>query len=99
MYKASDVYIRSLLLVELGDVLVEALALNGGNLELERRRLPRTVTTGEGAGTPGGATVNLSQVGELSERVGVAERDEGDAVVSERGESRDRGRLLATTCK
>ena len=42
--------------------------------------------------------MNLSQVGELSERVGVAERDEGDAVVSERGESRDRGRLLTTTC-
>ena len=37
----------------LRDKLVEGLALDVGNLELERRRLPRTVTTGEGAGTQG----------------------------------------------
>jgi hypothetical protein len=75
----------------------EVLALDLGNLELLGGGLAGAVATGEGAGTPGGATVDLSQVGELGEGLGVAERDIDDAVVGEGGEGGEGGRLLATT--
>ena len=42
---------------ELADGVVEVLALDLGDLELERRRPARAVGAGEGARTPGGACV------------------------------------------
>jgi hypothetical protein len=52
----------------LGDGLVEGLALDRADLELKRGRLARAVGGRERARTPGGATVDLSEVGALRER-------------------------------
>jgi hypothetical protein len=48
----------------LGDSLVEGLALCGGNVELELSGLAGAVAGGEGTCAPGGATVDLFEVGE-----------------------------------
>lgn len=81
----------------LEDGLGEGLALDGGDLELLGAGLARAVTAGEGTGTPGASTVDLGQVSELGERLGVAEGNVDDAVVGERGQSSDGSRLLTTT--
>ena len=51
--------------MSLGNGLVEGLALGGSDAELELRGLAGSVTGGEGTGTPGGATVDLAQVGKV----------------------------------
>jgi len=78
-----------------GDALVELLALDLSNLELERAGLPRAISTGKGTRTPGATTVDLLEVGELGERLGVSQGHVDDAVVSEGGHGREAGRLLA----
>ena len=79
----------------LGDDLPELLALDLGDLELECGGLARAVAASVGAGAPGGATVDLVEVGELREGLRVAEGHEDEAVVDEGGEEVDDGRLLA----
>lgn len=54
-------------------------------------------TYGEGTGTPGATTVDLGQVGELSEGGLVAERDVDEAVVSKRAHGGESSGLLTTT--
>jgi len=84
-------------LAQLGNVAVEALALDLGDLKLELGGLARTIGTSESARTPGRATVGLGGVGQLCEGSGIAKGNEGDAVVSEGREARNNGRLLSTT--
>lgn len=79
----------------LADGLVKSLALDLGNLELLGRGLTAAVGGGKGTGTPGGATVDLGQVGQLGKGVGVAQGDVDDAVVGEGGQGGDGGGLLA----
>lgn len=50
--------------MRLGNGLVESLALGSGNVELELGGLARAVAGGEGACAPGGAAVDLVEVGE-----------------------------------
>ena len=57
--QSNNVYSHRILLVELRDVLVEALALDRGDLKLKRGWLPRTVASGESASTPGRTAVNF----------------------------------------
>jgi hypothetical protein len=51
--------------VRLGDGLVESLALSDRNAEFKLGGLARSVTGREGSCAPGGATVDLFEVGEL----------------------------------
>lgn len=81
----------------LGNRLVKVLALNLGNLELERRGLARAVSTGKSASAPGGAAVDLAQVGELAKALCVAQGYVDDAVVGKSGHGGDGGALLAAT--
>ena len=67
----------------LGDSFVERLALDGGNLELERACAAGTVTSGESAGAPGRTTVNLRQICELAEGMSVSKRYIDDSMVCE----------------
>ena len=60
----------------LGNRLVERLALDGGNLELERGRGAGAVSASEGAGTPWRAAADLREVRELREGVLVAKGDD-----------------------
>lgn len=71
------------------------LALGAGDLELEGGGLAGAVAAGEGAGAPGGAAVDLVQVGHEGEGLGVAEGDVDDAVVGESGHGGDGGGFLA----
>jgi len=50
--------------VRLGNSLVESLALGSCDVEFELRGLAGAVAAGEGACAPGGATVDLLEVGE-----------------------------------
>lgn len=84
-------------LAALGDGLVEALALDLGDLELEGGRLARAIGTGEGTSTPGATTVNLVEVGEEGEGILVTQRDVDEAVVGEGAHGGNRSGLLATT--
>lgn len=68
--------------VALDDV-VEGLALDGGQRDLLGRGLARAISTSKGAGTPRRTTMDLAKIGKLAEALGVTERDETDAVVSE----------------
>lgn len=77
------------------DSVVKVLALDGGNLELLGRGLARAVGPGKGARAPGGAAVDLAQVGHLGKRLGVAEGHELDAVVGEGRHGGEGRRLLA----
>lgn len=77
------------------DGVVKGLTLDGGNLELLGRGLAGAVGGRKGAGTPGRATVDLAQVGQLGEGLGVAERNKVNAVVGEGGQGGEGGRLLA----
>lgn len=52
--------------VRLSNCLVKGLALRLGDAELEGSGLARTVAGGESTSAPGGATVDLVEVGELS---------------------------------
>lgn len=72
--------------MRLGNNLVELLALNGGDLELERAGLARAIGSGKGASTPGASTVNLRQVGQLAEGLGVTQRHVANSVM---GKGRD----------
>lgn len=75
--------------------IVEGLALDGGNLELLGRGLARAIRGSKRAGAPGRAAVDLAQVRQLSKGLGVSQRDVDDAVVRERGQGSEGGRLLA----
>lgn len=79
-----------------GESLGKGLALGGGNAELELGGLARTIGAGEGTGTPGGAAVDLGQVGDVGEGLGVAEGDVDDAVVSQGGHGGEGSGLLTT---
>lgn len=70
--------------------------LNLGDFELKRGGLPAAVGTSEAAGTPGRATVDLREVGELLESIGVAKRDKDQAVMNEGGHDAKVGALLTT---
>ena len=63
------------------DGVPEVLALESGELELERRGRARAISAREGACAPWRAAADLAEVSELREGRGVAERDEDDAVV------------------
>ena len=82
--------------VDLGDSLVEGLALCGRNLELLGRRHARAIAVGEGTRTPGRATTNLGVVTKKVEGGLVAERHVDDSVVSEGAHGGDGGALLST---
>ena len=97
MQVRDDKLMRVRLELVLGDYLPELLALDLGDLELERGGLARAVAASVGAGAPRGATVDLVEVGELREGLRVAEGHEDDAVVDEGGEGVGDGDLLATT--
>jgi len=77
--------------------LVEALALDVGNLLLEGGRQAGTSGASERARAPRRAAMDLLKVGLEVERVLVAERDEEDTVVCKGGLDSDRSRLLAAT--
>lgn len=77
---------------------VEGLALNLGNLKLKRGGLPAAVRTSEATCTPRRATVDLREVSELLEGVGVAKRNEDQAVMDEGGHDAKVGTLLTTAC-
>lgn len=82
---------------ELGDGLVEVLSLDLSELKLLGRGLTGTVSTSEGAGTPGAATADLGEISQGAESLGVTEGNVDDAVV---GEGRDgvlSSGLLTTT--
>lgn len=78
-------------------MLVEGLALDLSNLELKSGGLAGAIGASEGTGTPGGTTVDLSQVGELSEGGLVAQRNVEETVVSEGAQRGDSSGLLTTT--
>jgi hypothetical protein len=75
----------------------ECLALDGGNLKLESRGLARAITTSKGAGAPGASSMDLVEVGQLTEGLAITERHIDDAVVGQGGHGREGGRLLAAT--
>lgn len=81
---------------ELGDSLVEVLALDLGELNLLGRGLAGAVSTSEGTGTPGAAATDLGEVSEETEGLGVAEGNVDDAVVGEGGDGVLSSGLLAT---
>ena len=77
------------------DKLVELLALDLRNLELERRGLAATVAAGHRTSAPWASTVNLSEAGRLRKRVRVSKRNIYDAMVSKGREGRN-GRSYIT---
>lgn len=82
--------------VLLGEGGPEGLALLEGERELLLGGLSAAVGTGKGTGTPGGATTNLSEVGESAEDGFVAEGNVDHAVVDEGRHGADDGGLLTT---
>ena len=76
-------YVSDALEGDLGQRLLEHLALDACDLELELGGVAAAVGAGEGTGTPRRATVDLSEVRLLGVRVAVAERDEDHTVVGE----------------
>lgn len=84
-------------MVDLGDGLIEGLALGLGNLELEGSGLAGAIGTSKGTGTPGATTVDLLQVGQEREGGLVAQRHVEEAVVGEGAHGGNGSRLLATT--
>ena len=62
--------------LDLVDGLVEGLALDRGDLELECGRLARAIGGGEGTSSPRRSTVRLGEVGDLAEGLCVAEGNE-----------------------
>jgi len=77
---------------------VEGLALNLGDFKLKGGRLPAAIGTSEAARAPRRATMDLTEVSELLEGVGVAKGNENQAVVDEGGHDAKVGALLTTTC-
>jgi hypothetical protein len=82
--------------VDLGDSLVEGLALLKRNLELLGRRHARSVAVREGTRAPSGATTNLAVVTKQVESSLVAERHVDDAVVSKSAHGSNSSALLST---
>lgn len=74
---------------------VELLALESGDLQLQLGGLARAISTSKGTGAPGRAAVNLLEVGQLAEGLGVAEGHVDDAVVGEGGQRGNGSGLLA----
>lgn len=70
--------------------------LNPGDFQLKSGGLPAAVGTSEATGTPGRATVDLIEVSELLEGMGVAKRDKDQAVMDEGGHDAKVGALLTT---
>jgi hypothetical protein len=99
--------------LDLGDGLVEGLALDRTDLELESRWLPRTVASSEGARTPWATcrlvskgllwpliahtTMNLRQVGKLREGLRVSEGNEDNSVVGQRAQGVGDSGLLSSS--
>ena len=71
----------------------EELALERRDLELERRGLPRAVSSGEGARAPWRAAADFAEVGELREGGRVTKGYKDDAVVGEGGDRSEDGAL------
>ena len=71
------------------DKLVELLALDLRDLELERRGLAATVAARHRTSAPRASTVDLGEAGRLRKRVRVSERDIYDAMVSKGREGCD----------
>ena len=82
--------------VDLGNGLVERLALSGRNLQLLGRRHARAIAVGESTRAPSRAATDLAVVTEKVEGSLVAERHVDDAVVGEGAHGRDSGALLST---
>jgi hypothetical protein len=82
--------------VDLGDSLVESLALRSRDLELLGRRHAGSIAVGKSTRAPSGAAANLAVVAEQVESGLVAERHVDDSVVGERAHGGDGGALLAT---
>ena len=78
-------------------MLIERLALNARDLLLKLTWLPASVRTRESTSSPWRSTVYFGQVRQLAENRRVPQRNEDDAVVSERRESIEDGGLLSTT--
>lgn len=70
--------------------------LNLRNFELKFGGLPAAIGTGEATRAPGRATMDLGEVGELLEAVGIAEGHEDQAVMDEGGHDTKVGALLTT---
>lgn len=79
------------------DSFSELLPLSLSNLQLERSRLARAVTSGEGTRTPGTTAVNLAQAGHLGKGLGVTEGHVDDAVMGEGRHGGEGGGFLSTT--
>ncbi len=75
-------------------MLIELLALDFRDLELEGGGLPAAVSSSERARAPGRAAVYLCEVCELAEGIRVAEGNKDDAVVGEGGDGVGDGRFL-----
>lgn len=71
--------------------------MGSGNPQLELRGLAGAVTAGKGTSAPGGATVNLVQIGKVGECGLVAQWHVDEAVVGEGAHGSQAGALLATT--
>lgn len=83
--------------VNLEQLLTESLALNSSNLQLQLSWLSAAIRTSKSTSTPWRATVNLSHVAHLVERLGVTEWDVNNAVVGEGAHGSNSGGLLTTS--
>jgi hypothetical protein len=82
--------------VDLGDSLVEGLALRGRNLELLGRRHAGSIAVRKSTRAPSGAAANLAVVAEKVESGLVAERHVDDSVVGESAHGGHSSALLST---
>lgn len=85
-----------LTVLEFLDSLKERLTLDLGNLQLKSRRLSGAVATSKGTGTVRRRTVDLLQVGDLGESLGVTQRHKDDTVVNQHRQGVHNSGLLAT---
>jgi len=77
---------------------VEGLALNPSNFKLKSGGLPAAIGGSIAACSPGRATVDLGQIGELLESTGIAKGNEDHAMMDEGRHDAKVGALLTTTC-
>jgi hypothetical protein len=83
--------------VDLGNGLVEALAVNFGELEFLGGRLAGAIASGESSSAPGRATADFRVIGEEGKGGLVAQWDEDYTVVSHGGHGCDGSALLTST--
>lgn len=84
--------------LDLGNSLVESLALDRRKLELQRARRPRSIRARKSTCAPRRPSVRLGEVRELGKVVAVAEGNKVYSVVGEGANELQCCGLLATTC-